>query len=137
MNILLLSYSWIFWGCKKSLSHWMLLSFETFGIIPKRNDVMSLHNHHLHKLHVFIICPWFRSSHPEVFLGKDVLKICSAFTGEHSCLSVISIKLICNFIEIKLRHGYSPSNLLYIFGAPFLKNTSGRLLLLIYNFNFL
>ena len=32
-----------------------------------------------------------RSSHPEVFLVKDVLKICSKFTGEHPCQSVISI----------------------------------------------
>ena len=27
----------------------------------------------------------YRSSHPEVFLGKGVLKICSKFTGEHPC----------------------------------------------------
>ena len=26
-----------------------------------------------------------RSSHPEVFLGKGVQKICSKFTGEHPC----------------------------------------------------
>ena len=25
----------------------------------------------------------FRSSRPEVFIGKGVLKICSKFTGEH------------------------------------------------------
>ena len=37
-----------------------------------------------------------RSSSPEVFLGKGVLKICSKFTGEHPCRSVISIKLLCN-----------------------------------------
>ena len=34
----------------------------------------------------------FRSSHPEVFLGKSVLKICSKFTGEHPCQSVILLK---------------------------------------------
>ena len=34
-----------------------------------------------------------RSSPPEVFLGKGVLKICSKFTGEHPCRTVISIKL--------------------------------------------
>ena len=34
-----------------------------------------------------------RSGHPEVFLRKSVLKICSKFTGKHSCQSVISIKL--------------------------------------------
>ena len=70
-----------------------------------------------------------RSSHREVFLGKGVLKICSKFTGEHPCRSVISIKLLCNFIEITLRHGCSPVNLLHIFRTPFSKNTSGRLLL--------
>ena len=39
-------------------------------------------------------------------------------------------KLFCNFIEIALRHGCSPVNLLHIFKTPFLKNTSGWLLLL-------
>ena len=34
-----------------------------------------------------------RSSHPDVFLEKGVLKICSKFTGEHPCQSAISIKL--------------------------------------------
>ena len=34
-----------------------------------------------------------RSSCPEVFLRKGVLKICSKFTGVHQCRSVISIKL--------------------------------------------
>ena len=43
-----------------------------------------------------------RSSHPDVFLGKGVLKICSKYTGEHPCWSAISIKLLCNFIEITL-----------------------------------
>ena len=28
-----------------------------------------------------------------MFLGKGVLKICSKFTGEHPCRSMISIKL--------------------------------------------
>ena len=44
--------------------------------------------------------------------------------------SAISIKLLCNFIEITLQHGCSPVNLLHIFRTPFLKNTSGRLLLI-------
>ena len=34
-----------------------------------------------------------------------------------------------NFIEITLRHGFSPVNVLYIFRAAFPKNTSGWLLL--------
>ena len=73
--------------------------------------------------------PFVASSYPEVFLGKGVLKICSKFTGEDPCRSAISIKLLYNFIEIVLRHGYSSVNLLHIFRTLFLKNTSGRLLL--------
>ena len=64
--------------------------------------------------------------------SKDVprKKICNNFTGEHHFQSVISIKLLCNFIEIALWHGWSRENLLHIFTAPFNKNNSGRLLLL-------
>ena len=47
-----------------------------------------------------------RSSHPEVFLGKGVVKKCSKFTGEYPCQSVISIKSQKNFINITPRHGY-------------------------------
>ena len=43
-----------------------------------------------------------RSIHPRVFLGKGVLKICSKLTGGHPCRSAISIKLLCNLIEITL-----------------------------------
>ena len=55
----------------------------------------------------------------------------SKSTGEHSCRSVISINLQSNFIEIALRHGCSPVNLLHIFRTRFRKNTSGRPLLLL------
>ena len=71
----------------------------------------------------------FRSNHPEVFWRKGVLKICSKFTGEPTCRSAISIKLLSNFIEIALRHGCSPVNLLHIFRTPFLKITFEWLLL--------
>ena len=49
--------------------------------------------------------------------------MCSKFTGEHSCRSVIPINLQGNFIEITLWHGCCPANLLHIFRTPFLKNT--------------
>ena len=58
---------------------------------------------------------------PEVFLGKNSLKICCKFTGEHTCRSVTSMKLQRNFIEIALRHRCSPVKLLHIFRAPFCK----------------
>ena len=51
-----------------------------------------------------------RSSHSEMFLVKDVLKICSKFTEKHPYQNVISIKLLHNFIEITLLHGCSPVN---------------------------
>ena len=57
----------------------------------------------------------YRSSDPEMFLGKGVLKL-------HS-------NLFCNFIEIRLHHGWFTVNLKYISRAPFPRNTSGWLLL--------
>ena len=53
----------------------------------------------------------------------------SKFTGGHPCKSVISIKLLCNLIEIAVWHGCSPVNMHYIFGIPFYKNADGWLLL--------
>ena len=70
----------------------------------------------------------FRSSRPEVFLRKGLLKIRSKFIEEHPCQSAISIKLLCNFIEIALWHGCSSVNLLHFLRAHFLKNTLGWLL---------
>ena len=78
------------------------------------------------------IIGWYtlRSSHPEVFLRKDVPEIYSKFTGEHPCRSAISTKLLCDFIEITLLDdGCSPVNLQHILRTPFSKNTSACLLL--------
>ena len=71
-----------------------------------------------------------KGSHPKGFLRKGVQKICSKLTGEHPCQSVISINLLCIFIEIALRHGSSPVDLLYIFRTHFPNSTSGRQLLI-------
>ena len=54
----------------------------------------------------------------EVLLRKGVLKIHNKFAGENPYRSVIPIKLLCNFIEITLRHECSPVNLLHIFRTP-------------------
>ena len=40
----------------------------------------------------------FRSSYPEVFLGKGVLKICSKFTAEHPC------RMVFDFNKVALQH---------------------------------
>ena len=71
----------------------------------------------------------FRSSRPEVFLRNGLLKIRSKFIEEHPCQSAISIKLLCNFIEIALWHGCSSVNLLHIFRTSFLRKTYWWLLL--------
>ena len=77
----------------------------------------------------------FRSSRPEVFFEKGVLKICNKFTGEHPCGSATSIKLLCNFFEITLRQGCSPVNFLHSFRKPFPRNTSGWLLPQFFDFH--
>ena len=91
---------------------------------------------------IFIFSPYvsmcrdkYRSSHPEMFFGKDVLKICSKFTGEHTCRSVIPIKLQSSFIEITLWHWCSVVYLLDFFRTSFSKKTSAFLLLLHLNLN--
>ena len=58
-----------------------------------------------------------------------VLKICSKLTGKHPYQSAISMKLHRRFIEIALRHGCFPGNLLHFFRTLFPKKTSGGLLL--------
>ena len=75
----------------------------------------------------FFSCVWslFRRKRSECLF----LKICNKSTKEHPCRSEISKKLLCKFLEIALRHGCSPVTLLHILRAPFLKNTSGWLLL--------
>ena len=49
--------------------------------------------------------------------------------NNHVEASVILMKLLSNFIEVTLWHGFSPVNLLHIFRTPCYKYTSGRLLL--------
>ena len=77
---------------------------------------------------------WMRSCPLEMFWGKDFLEICSKFTIRHPCRSVISVKLLGNFIEITIRHGCSPVRLLHIFRTYFPKNAFGGLPQLIYRF---
>ena len=62
---------------------------------------------------------------------QGVLKIYVKFITEHPRRSAISIKLLCNFIEITLRRECSLINLLYIFRTLLPKNTSGHLLLVV------
>ena len=68
-----------------------------------------------------------------IFKSVFVLPLKGQFTLTYGILlpyqSVISMKLLCDFIEITLRHGCSPVDLLHVFRAPFHKNTYGEMLL--------
>ena len=65
----------------------------------------------------------FSSNPPEVFLGKGVLKLCSKFTGDHLCWSMISIKFLGTSVWV------FPDNWQHIFRSPLYKSTYGELLL--------
>ena len=74
-----------------------------------------------------------KSSYRRYSFEKAVLKNFSIFTGKHLCWSIFLIKLrpfrLCTFIEIALRLGCFPLNLLHIIQILFPKNTCGGLLL--------
>ena len=71
--------------------------------------------------------PNFQKQPPKGILRKGCSENIQQIYRRKPCRSVI-----CNFIEITLRHGCSLATLLHIFRTPFIKNTSGQLLL---NFN--
>ena len=119
---------------KKRLLRWSFpVNFSKFLITPfftehpRSTASVKVFNDSSYRKIAKILDRWFRSSHPEVFLGKGVQKICSKFAGEHPWRSAIS----SIFIKIALRHGRSPVNLMHIFRTPFPKSTSVRLLLMI------
>ena len=60
---------------------------------------------------IYPFCRPFRSSRPEVFCKKGVLKNCDKFTGKHFCQ--------------RLWHRCFPVNLSKFLRTPFLSNTSG------------
>ena len=116
-NVVILSVLMIFWKPEKR-SKSLDLTYSSAGlwmILPEVTCIRSTHQE------VFL-------GKGVLFLGKGVLKTCSKFTGEQPCWSAISIKFQSNFIEIALRRGCSPVNLLHIFRTSFLQNTFGGLL---------
>ena len=74
-----------------------------------------------------------RSSHPSKRCSENMQQIYRK-TAIPSDLNKVAkqlylIKLQSNFIEITLRHGYSPLNLLHIFRTSFTRNASEWMLL--------
>ena len=127
-------------GYRLNCGTWVIWNYKNHKIINWNSKIHFLskgnfqnYNEHFKKKSLFLRYnkgdSKSRTSHPEAFLVKRVLEICSKFTGEHPCWSVISINLLCDFIEITLKYWCSSVNLLQIFRAPFSKNISGELLL--------
>ena len=67
-----------------AITFWSLLGFYFWICVKSSCHLIFIYS--MYKLH--------RSSYPEVFLGKGLLKICSKSTGEHLCRSATSIKLL-------------------------------------------
>ena len=74
----------------------------------------------------------FRKQPPRGVLSKRFSENMQEIYRRTPCQNVISIKLQSKFNETTFRHGCSSVNLPHIFRIPFLKNTSGRLLLNFY-----
>ena len=74
----------------------------------------------------------FRKQPPRGVLSKRFSENMQEIYRRTPCQNVISIKLQSKFNETTFRHGCSSVNLPHIFRIPFLKNTSGRLLLKFY-----
>ena len=68
----------------------------------------------------------YQKQPPEVLY---VLKNFAKFTGKQLCQSLVFNKVACNFIKKRFWHGCFPVNFAKRLRAPFLQNTSGRLLL--------
>ena len=80
--------------------------YEKIGTRKKTPHLETFHTVLVHKneaaprftycMKLLKFCFVNRRSRPEAFMGKDVQKICSTFTGERPCESTISIKLQSN-----------------------------------------
>ena len=71
-----------------------------------------------------------RSSRPEVFCKRSVLRIFANFTGKHQCQTLFLIKVpdlrLETLLKKRLWHRCFPVNSAKFLRTPFLQNTSGR-----------
>ena len=82
-----------------------LCSQQSFGVKTSRSTAVDLQAVLVKTQWLMFSCQCslFRSSPPEVFLQKGVLKICTKFAEWHPWRSVISIMLQSNFFKITLQ----------------------------------
>ena len=73
----------------------------------------------------------FRNSHRRCSLRNGILRNCAKFTGKHLCQSLFFNKVagLRPLFKKRLWHRCFPVNFTKFLRAPFLQNTSGRLLL--------
>ena len=79
-----------------------------------------------HQVYEFLlenICISFRSSRPEVFCKKGVLKNFTKFTEKHLCQNLFSLKVAG--LKKEPWHRCFPVNFVKFLRTPFLQNTSG------------
>ena len=79
---------------------------------------------------VFLVC--HRSSLPEIFCKKGVLRNCGKFPGKHLCQSIFFNKVAglrpATLLIKRLCHRRFPVSFMKFLRTPFLQNTTGRLL---------
>ena len=93
---------------------------------------LSIAGHNIYVENIFRhIDTFFQKQPSRGVLRKWSSKTLQQMYRKKPCRRFISIKLLCNFIEIAHWHGCFPVNLLHIFKTPFPRNTSGLLLLLL------
>ena len=85
------------WYSQSSYILVLNLSFSDFKSFTSSSIVSYVNSMLCIKSESFIFNS--RSSHPEMFLRKGVLKICNKFTGEYPCQSAISIKLLTTLLK--------------------------------------
>ena len=130
--MLLITFCVLRYSCSKvHIKHLFLHCWyiHVFAEMHAFQKYMHVRNKCMSEIYACQKCMYVQKQPSRCVLRKRCSEICSKFTGEYPFRSVVSIKLLCSFIEITLRHGCSPASLLHIFRTPFPKNTSGRLLL--------
>ena len=80
-----------------------------------------MNKHNFDHTEFLLFVTMFRNRPLEVILWETVLKIWSKSEGGHQCRSVTSIKLLCIYMEITLRHRCSLVNLLHVLKDLFIR----------------
>ena len=81
-------------------------------------------------------CQLYRSSHQRCSMQKGVLRNLTKLTGKHLCQTLFFNKVAglrpATLLKKRLWHRYFPVNFAKFLRTPFLQNTCGSLLLIVY-----